>query len=196
MNAITQKPDQVAAIPASKVTELDVRPILRSGGEPFGKIMAAVASTPLGGAIRLRATFRPTPLFAVLGKQGWQNWVEFGEGDDWIIWFYKDSSGAAPEQVPADELKLARLRKDHPELQKRLTTEGGMWLLDVRRMSPPEPLELTLSVLEKLPRGTTLIQINERVPQFLLPLLEERGLRHEIVRNDETEVRIRIEPAG
>ena len=48
----------------------DVRPELRAGGEPFPRIMQAVASLEPGQALRLLATFEPIPLYAVLGRKG------------------------------------------------------------------------------------------------------------------------------
>ncbi len=166
-------PSEIKSIDPAKVTELDVRPILKSGGEPFNVIMSAVGKTSPDGALKLRATFKPTPLFHALGSRGWQNWIEKGEGDDWIVWFYRE-------------------QKDHPELQTRLKVEGNLWRLDVRRLSPPDPMELTLTVLEKLPRGATLIQINERIPQFLLPILEERGFRFVIEEGKGPDVHVEI----
>jgi uncharacterized protein (DUF2249 family) len=53
-------------------------------------------------------------------------------------------------------------------------------ILDVRDLEPPEPMVRTLAALEELPPGGTLLQINVRVPQFLLPRLEERGFTYEI----------------
>ena len=42
-------------------------------------------------------------------------------------------------------------------------------VLDVRDMDPPEPLAHTLAALEQLPDDGTLVQVNVRVPRFLLP---------------------------
>jgi len=47
-------------------------------------------------------------------------------------------------------------------------------------MEPPEPMQLTLEVISKLPEKTSLVQINERTPQFLFPLLAERGYEYEV----------------
>jgi hypothetical protein len=47
--------------------------------------------------------------------------------------------------------------------------------LVVRGFSPPEPMMRTLIGLETLPAGHAVVQINARVPQFLFPVLAERG---------------------
>jgi len=53
-------------------------------------------------------------------------------------------------------------------------------VLDVRGLTPPEPMERTLAALTDLPPGGRLLQINERVPVFLLPLLDERGYGYSV----------------
>jgi uncharacterized protein (DUF2249 family) len=53
-------------------------------------------------------------------------------------------------------------------------------VLDVRGLVPPEPLERTLATLDALSDGRALLQVNDRVPAFLLPLLDERGYRYRI----------------
>lgn len=83
------RPAALASMTEEQVVELDARPVLRAGGEPFGQIMEAVASVPPGGAFRLYATFKPVPLFGVMKMKGWNHWVEYGAGDDWCVWFYR-----------------------------------------------------------------------------------------------------------
>jgi uncharacterized protein (DUF2249 family) len=192
MSEENQMPAPIRSMPETKITPLDVRPILRSGGEPFSVIMEAIGKTPADGALKLRATFKPTPLFHALGSQGWQHWVESGAGDDWTVWFYRATDGERPQKVSQAEVGAAHLEKAHPELAGRLKVEGALWYLDVRRLSPPEPMEMTLTVLEKLPRGTRLVQINERVPQFLLPILKDRGFHYSVDQSQRSEVRVEI----
>jgi uncharacterized protein (DUF2249 family) len=50
--------------------DLDVRPVLRNGGEPFEEIMKTVNNLQPGQGLRLFATFKPTPLLQVLGSKG------------------------------------------------------------------------------------------------------------------------------
>lgn len=56
--------------------------------------------------------------------------------------------------------------------------------LDVRGLQPPEPMERTLAALDDLPAERALVQLNDRVPAFLLPLLDERGYRYRIETDD------------
>lgn len=85
----TDRPEVLQSITEDECVELDVRPILREGGEPFGQIMSTLGEVPEGHVLRLRATFKPTPLFGVMRAKGWKHWIERGEGDDWIVWFYR-----------------------------------------------------------------------------------------------------------
>ena len=62
--------------------DVDVRPTLRAGGEPFGEIMATIAQLQPGQGLRLLATFEPVPLFHVLGSKGFSHEArEIGGGD-------------------------------------------------------------------------------------------------------------------
>ena len=73
------------------------------------------------------------------------------------------------ELAPDDWVTEYRRPGDEPAL-----------VLDVRGLQPPEPLERTLEALEGMPAGRALLQVNDRVPAFLLPLLDERDYRYRI----------------
>ncbi len=119
---------------------------------------------------------------------------------------------AAREEVPPDGAFVVRAIFEPAPLYKVMAKQGfqhhteelaaddwRIWfypevtVLDVRDMEPPEPLAHTLAALESLPDGGTLVQVNVRVPQFLLPQLAERGFTHEIreVAPDRVHVSIR-----
>ena len=57
---------------------------------------------------------------------------------------------------------------------------------DVRDLPPPEPLQETMETLEEMDGDGLLIQVNDRQPQHLFPLLEERGFQYESSGNDPT----------
>ena len=92
----------------------------------------------------------------------------------------------ADEPTPAPEPGLP------PASSPLAPDESGMVVLDVRGLEPPEPMMRTLTALERLPEGSTLLQINVRTPQFLLPILEERGFRYEIREQEPGLVRLFI----
>lgn len=176
MNPLAMRARQM---PLKDITLLDVRPILKAGGEPFGAIMEAIGRTADDGGLKLFSSFKPAPLFSMLGSKGWRHWIESGEGDEWVIWFFKSNDVSEQKTTKAEEV-AAHLQKEKPELRDRLQTVGDKWYLDVRHMAPPEPMELTLEVLEKLPEQVNLIQINERTPQFLFETLADRGFKYEV----------------
>lgn len=64
--------------------------------------------------------------------------------------------------------------------------------LDVRGLEPPEPLVRTLAALESLPDGHQLVQVNVRVPQFLIPMLAERGYACDVDESHTDRVLVRI----
>jgi TusA-related sulfurtransferase len=182
---------EAARHPASaRVVELDVRDDLRSGREPFSKIMAAVGDLDADEVLHLRAIFEPVPLFTVLGKRGFAHESQAHAPDDWSVWFWRAGASfveaapaAAPTPAPAPGAP-------GPAAGDETTT----WL-DVRGLQPPEPLMRTLAALETLPPGHTLVQVNSRVPQFLFPHLVEREFACEVDASDPDRVLVRIRHA-
>lgn len=67
--------------------ELDVRPILRAGGEPFDQIMDFVNDLAPGESFRLWATFKPVPLLSVLTQKGYQGTATEVEDGSWAVDF-------------------------------------------------------------------------------------------------------------
>ena len=151
------------------VVELDVRDDLRNGREPFGRIMSA-ARTLDDDVLRVRASFEPLPLVSVLAQRGLVCETERHADDDWSLWAWR----ATPETV----VDVAAAPRTVAETSASEPAEE-MWL-DVRGLEPPEPMVRTLEALATMPRGHTLVQINVRVPQYLLPRLAERGFVYDI----------------
>lgn len=139
--------------------DLDVRPILRDGGEPFGEIMEAVARLAPGQSLRLFAPFKPIPLFGVLGQRGFQPDAREIGGGDWVVLF-------TPQDAPAPSETPAPGGDDWPQPSIEI---------DNRDLEPPEPMVRTLEVLETLKPGDTMAAILPREPIFLFKELENRG---------------------
>ncbi|MEO9019445.1 MAG: DUF2249 domain-containing protein, partial [Gemmatimonadaceae bacterium] len=178
--------------------EVDVRDELSKGGEPFSRIMSAVAALPAAGVLHLRAPFEPVPLLAVMSKRGFDSRTEKHTDDDWSVWFFRTGK-AGTEPTPAKETPRATPAASQPRAVAVAETvdpddapaRTEVWL-DVRDMEPPEPLVRTLEAIEGLPAGSVLIQRNLRVPQFLLPMLTQRGFHFTIDETPNEEVHVRI----
>ena len=77
------------------LVELDLRPMLRAGGEPFEKIMQTVAALGPDQGLRLFATFKPTPLLRVLESKGFVHEAKELEGGEWEVLFRPSKAAAA-----------------------------------------------------------------------------------------------------
>lgn len=147
--------------------ELDARPILRAGGEPFTAIMDAVRKLGPGQALRLLATFEPVPLYGVLAKKGFAHAAREIGGGDWEVVFTPTAALARPQgEAPARSTAGSPAQSAWPE-------PSGY--LDNRELEPPEPLVRTLAAVEELQPGEVLSALLCREPVFLLPKLNERG---------------------
>lgn len=73
---------------------LDVRDILKAGGEPFSHIMQAVDALSPGQGLRLLATFKPVPLFGVMAQRGFGHTEREIGGGDWEVVFAPASATA------------------------------------------------------------------------------------------------------
>jgi uncharacterized protein (DUF2249 family) len=140
--------------------DVDVRPILRAGGEPFSVIMATLRRLGPGQGLRLYAPFKPVPLFDVMASKGFaHDETELG-GGEWEVRF--TPAGPAPLPEPA----ASAPDRDWPT---------AVVHLDVRDLDPPEPMVRILASIEQLAPGQTLSALLGREPVFLFRELTKRG---------------------
>lgn len=132
--------------------DLDVRPLLRSGAEPFGVIMEAVAALAPGQGLRLLATFRPVPLFTVMEARGFVAEASEIGGGDWQVLFRPASAAAAGDIWPVSVQKL-----------------------DLRGLVPAEAAERLLAAADAMPRGQVLSARFPGAPDALYAELERHG---------------------
>jgi uncharacterized protein (DUF2249 family) len=186
--------------PETHVVELDVREDLRLGREPFSRIMRAVGELREDQALRLRATFEPVPLFAVMEKRGFEHHAEQEGSTDWSVWFYRRPEGAASTGADAPRVASPSVAPSgapdagvaaDAAIGSAADTTGEI-VLDVRGLEPPEPMQRTLEAAEQLGEDAVLVHVNVRVPHFLLPILRERGFDYEIYQASPERVVVRI----
>jgi uncharacterized protein (DUF2249 family) len=149
---------------ASSFVELDVRPILRAGGEPFEAIMGAVSRLGPWQGLRLLATFKPVPLFSVLGAKGFGHEARELADGDWEVVFRPEEGMAEPSAALAET--AAADASDWPAPAQHM---------DNRDLDPPEPMVRILAATEALKKGEVLSALLCREPIFLIPELAKRG---------------------
>lgn len=71
--------------------DLDVRPILVRGEEPFDAIMRAADALVDDEALHLIAPFEPRPIYAVMRRRGCTAYTT-QEGTSFHVWFYRAPS--------------------------------------------------------------------------------------------------------
>lgn len=170
----TPVPPALLATPPEHFVDVDVREDLRAGREPFARIMGAARTLSPQNVLRVRAIFEPAPLYGVFAKKGLAHFTEQLAADDWRVWFFPSDAARAPAAETAK------------------SEEDDVIVLDVRDLEPPEPMIRTFEALATMPRGRTLMQLNVRVPQFLLPKLDEQGFVYEIREQSQDLVRLFI----
>jgi uncharacterized protein (DUF2249 family) len=143
--------------------DLDVRPILRGGGEPFEKIMQTIDALAPDEGLRLYATFKPVPLFQMLGRKGFAHEARKIEGGDWEVLFRR---AEAPVEGETSASAEAPDTHDWPEPAQQM---------DNRDLEPPEPMVRILAALETMQSGDVLEALLCREPMFLFPELATRG---------------------
>lgn len=154
---------------ANSLLTLDVREILKKGGEPFSEIMQAVASLAPGQGLRLLATFKPAPLFGVMAQQGYSHTEREIGGGDWEVVFTPGAAGAG-----SDPARAANAPAPVAGAQPHAAT-----FVDVRGLTPPEPMQRALEAVEALKAGESLEVLTDREPTLLFQELARRHHSYE-----------------
>jgi uncharacterized protein (DUF2249 family) len=160
-------------IPADKITELDVRPVIDNGKDPLSVILQKVKTLETGSVLKIINSFEPTPLMLLLGKQGFESYAEV-ISDEWVnTYFYKvtDKPVLFEDKVTVDP-------SGWDEILNRFN--GKLETVDVREMEMPLPMHTILETLNSLPVDKALYVYHKRIPVFLLPELEEMQFSYRI----------------
>ncbi len=144
---------------------LDVRPILKAGGEPFPQIMQAIAKLQTGQGLRLLATFKPEPLYAVMKNKGYSHSEKALDGGDWEVVFTPAPAASQPAAAAASK----------PGQDDATGWPEPRHKLDNRGLMPPEPMVFTMEAVEGMASGEVLECLYDREPLLLYPELQSRG---------------------
>lgn len=168
------EPDWLKNTPKEKIIELDVRPILDKGQDPFTDIMKKVKALKDDEILLIINSFEPVPLYSVLGRKGFEHYTK-KEGNIFKVYFLRQKNFYEASPVQDQNYK-----------QPSLVEFEEVMEIDVRDLLPPEPMIKILETLSQIDEKTVLLVHHHREPLMLYPKLEERGyeaISHKIDEN-------------
>lgn len=150
-----------------QLVKLDVRAVLRDGGEPFPLIMQAVAGLQAGQSLRLIANFRPVPLLQVMQKKGFSFMDrEISNGDWEVIFTPQEAENEMKESKPVSRSAETVVPEIWPD---------PMHYLDYSLTDQNIVAEEILSLLGRIEQGSVIFALFSTEPHFLVPELEKAG---------------------
>ena len=149
-----------------KPETVDVREDIRSGREPFSRIMSVVAKLESDQELLLIAPFEPKPLFAVMKKQGFSCTSRPTPTGDWEVRFTRQADAAPSTDNPAQSCST-------------VSPTGQVIQIDARGLEPPQPMVRILESLAGLQQNAQLDALTDRRPMHLYAQLEDRGFAAE-----------------
>ena len=183
----TQVPDFMKSLAKQDLGELDVRPIIASGGDPLQAILEKIKGVQPGHVLKIINSFEPTPLILLLEKKGFQTYTDKINDEYVETYFYKALKTGREEfktEQPVENNWEQTLEKFADRLQK----------IDVRHLEMPQPMLAIVEALDHLPSHTALYVYHKRIPVFLLPELTQKGFDYRIKEIEDGEVHLLIFP--
>ncbi len=152
------------------LVQLDVRPTLDSGEDPFNIIMKAIKVLKEEETLQIINTFEPIPLIRKLESKGYESRTERPEEGIVHTFFKKNTTKWIDDEVEE------KVNKSLVNFDDQLAVFGeDIRKIDVRQLEMPEPMVNILKEIETLKKGQALYVDHKKIPQFLLPELEQRN---------------------
>ncbi len=154
----------------SNIIELDVRPILKGGVDPFETIMSKLKEMKDDQTLLVINTFEPVPLLNLIKNKGYEYEVE--RPDPGVVHAYLKKS-ISNENKDIKTEPSSDSKQTYKQIEERFA--GLMKEVDVRDLEMPLPMVTILEELENLTDSMALFVHHKKLPQYLLPELAERG---------------------
>ena len=127
-----------------KVVEMDVRPTLANGDDPFEAIMSKLKIMNDDETLLIINTFEPIPLLNILKKKGYS--YETVRPENGVVHTYLEKADG--EIISDDKKRVSFNESSFEEMEKRF--EGKMTEVDVRDLEMPMPMVTILNEIEKI----------------------------------------------
>ncbi len=178
-------PDYLKQVNKGLIIDLDVRAMLAEGNDPLRLIQQKVKVLKQGEVLKIINTFEPTPLIMLLGKQGFQSFVNEISKDEIETYFYKTDN-----ETKVELNEDSGTSSDWDNILQQYSNQ--LVEIDVRHLEMPMPMMTILETLETLPQDKALYVHHKRIPVFLLTELKDRNFEYRIKEVQEGEVYLLI----
>lgn len=168
----------------NKFYELDVRPILEKGIDPFNAIMEKLDKLPDNQVLVVINTFEPIPLLNILKTKGYK--YETKRPEKGVVYTYIKKSN----NIPTEENSSIESELSFEDVEVKF--ENNYKRIDVRELEMPMPMVTILETLESLNEGEALYVDHKRLPQYLLPELQKRDYKYVSKSIDDNNVKLII----
>lgn len=148
----------------------DIRPLLHQGVDPFNQIMETLKGLKKGDSLCVISPFEPTPLIRILSEKGYVCHVS-ESNDLFETRITRQDLNSQTTESSQEPVPLCTAGEFNMLCDRFL---GKIVALDVRELEMPQPMIAILEQLSELQPGYALLVQHKRIPQYLLPELEER----------------------
>jgi len=169
-----------------ETVELDVRPSLAAGVDPFNLIMEKLKEINDSQALLIINTFEPIPLLNILKGRGYQYETTRPIDNEVHTLIYKVADHSSKEEVKTID------KKDWSFTDAVKAFEGKMSEIDVRDLEMPMPMVTILEEIEKIKEDSALYVHHKKLPQYLIPEMENRGFTFVSNEIDENNIKLII----
>ena len=171
-NSINSMGNIESATDISVRTTLDVRDQIAKGMDPMKLILKTSEEIKEGESFLLINSFEPLPIMHLLKESGFSSKLVKSEADLVQVYFTRERDSTRIDS-PGNFILL-----NEDDFNKKLEEFGeNITRIDVRDLEMPEPMVNILEETENLKNGSALYVDHKRIPQYLLPELENRQFK-------------------
>lgn len=172
----------------TKVHELDARSFLEQSLDPLKDILQITNLMEIGERLKVINSFEPLPLIYLLADKGYLHHTDVVDEQLVVTWFEKTTAEKVAAEVPDEQA-------DEQELFDRVFYQfpgNKIRYVDVRHLEMPQPMLQILDNVEHLNKDELLYVHHKKLPVYLLPELEKKGLLFVVNHKSATELDLLI----
>lgn len=198
---INSEPSNNPPLPQLQWITFDVRPILDQDQDPLRSIQEKIKALKPDQGLIIINRFAPAPLISLIEKQGFNSQVRQIEENLFQTYFFRPDPKDLKE-TPGDASVTFPKPPTNSDKQVNTPDEVGFdpWtyfqdryqVIDVRALPMPQPMMKILEKLDSIAEDQALFVYHKKIPQFLLPELDERGFNFAIQHIADGEVNLLI----